>query len=138
MPSTSRGSSDPSGTEAPTHVVPPDLVTDKTVFLCFSTDAESKDWFSLLRTFCRWRTPDEPSVHRRLAISIFDLAETQRSEDHHARSAADGDKTTEKWSKLSRSETRATTGYAGDSVLGKKVRALKPGWSDKDKLALEM
>lgn len=111
--------------------------SDRVMFLCFETEAERKEWYTLFRSYSHRRTPDEPTCHRRLSISVFDLVETAPTPSHH-RAEHDGDRTTEVWSRLSRGETHATTGYANDSVISKRARYLKEGWIEKDKLCLEV
>lgn len=91
----------------------------------------------MFRSFCRHRTPDEPTCHRRLSISAFDLVETapvnpKKKVEH------DGDKTTDVWSRMSRGETYGTTGYVNDSIITKRARSLKEGWSEKDRLCLQV
>lgn len=114
------------------------IFSDRTVYLRFNTEKEREEFFAIFRSFCAVRTLDEPDTHRRLSISIYDLIEsstdnTKRLADH------ENDGVTEKWSKMSRGETHATTGYMESSVMsGKAWRPLKPGWTHKDQLCIEV
>jgi hypothetical protein len=119
---------------------------DKTFFFTFVTKAEMIDWFLLFRCYARTRNPDEAILHRRLRVSVFDLTEslsriTSSGTDSSLASMASNTSTTKPGdlrSRVTAGDSRPTSGRGSGSVMSKKVKELKSGWTKKTPICLEL
>lgn len=84
-------------------------VHDQVIYLCFPSEQDQGDWYSLLRSFCR--VPTGFRLHRRLELKVFDL---------HELPIADS------------ASTLGRANHEGD------LKGLRPGWVEKEKVCVEV
>jgi hypothetical protein len=85
--------------------------------------------------------PHEAVFHRRLRLGVLDLTELSprmTSSNTENSMASVKSKPGESRSRMTDGETRATSGRESSSMAAKKGRDLKPGWTKKGPLCLEL
>jgi len=116
--------------------------TDRTIFLCFGSSKEQDDWYNLLRSLAGPRQSGSAGRHRRLSLSVIDLNEAgtrhRGASTDPASSMYTHDRSAEKNSRMSDGETRDTSGLDSGSMMSKKGKELKAGWTRKDLLCMEL
>jgi hypothetical protein len=116
--------------------------TDRTMFLCFGSSKEQDDWYNLLRSLAGPRLSGSAGRHRRLSLSVIDLNEAgtrhRGSSTDPASSMYTHDRSAEKNSRMSDGETRDTSALDSGSMMSKKGKELKAGWTRKDLLCMEL
>ena len=114
-------------------------IGDRTIFFCFNSSKEQDRWYNLLRSLAGTRTLRS---HRRLSLSILDLTEVGKrfrgASTDPAASLRTHDKSFETGSRLSDGETRDTSGQDSASIVSRKGKGLKVGWTRKDRLCMEL
>ena len=117
-------------------------IGDRTIFFCFNSSKEQDKWYNLLRSLSGNRTPDALRSHRRLSLSILDLTEVGKryrgASTDPAASLHTHDKSFENGSRMSDGETRDTSGQDSASIVSRKGKGLKVGWTRKDRLCMEL
>jgi len=116
--------------------------SDRTIFLCFGSSKEQDDWYNLLRSLAGPRQSGSAGRHRRLSLSVIDLNEAgtrhRGGSTDPASSMYTQDRSAEKSSRMSDGETRDTSAVDSGSIMSKKGKELKAGWTRKHLLCMEL
>jgi hypothetical protein len=116
--------------------------SDRTIFFCFNSTKEQDKWYNIFRSLAGSRTPDAVRCHRRLSLSILDLTEVGKrhrgANTDPAASLHTQDKSVDDGSKMSDGETRDTSGQDSASIISRKGKGLKVGWTRTDRLCMEL